>query len=59
VIDDKTGFLADDDDVFALAARRVLTDDALWAAQHAQALKTQRQWRWPEAAAAFEELIPV
>ena len=59
VIDGKTGFLADDDDAFALAARRVLTDDALWAAQHAQALKTQRQWRWPEAAAAFEELIPV
>ena len=54
---DETGFIAPDDDAFALAARRLLTDDALWRAQHDRALDVQRSWRWAQAAAAFEELI--
>ncbi|MGJ3258290.1 MAG: glycosyltransferase family 4 protein [Rhodospirillales bacterium] len=54
---DKTGFIAPGDGAFALAARRLLTDDALWRAQHERALDVQRSWRWAQAAAAFEELI--
>ena len=57
VRDGETGFIADDEDRFALAARRLLTDDALWQSQHDRALETQRAWRWPDAAAAFEELM--
>ena len=57
VRDGETGFIADDDAGFALAAKRLLTDDALWRSQHECALKTQRSWRWPDAAAAFEELM--
>ncbi len=57
VRDGETGFIAPDDAAFALAARRLLTDDALWRAQHDQALAVQRSWRWPDAARAFEELI--
>ncbi|MCK5779164.1 MAG: glycosyltransferase family 4 protein [Rhodospirillales bacterium] len=57
VRDRETGFIAPDDASFALAARRLLTDDALWRTQHDRALAVQRSWRWPDAAAAFEELI--
>jgi len=57
VRDEETGFIAPDDASFALAARRLLTDDALWRRQHDRALAVQRSWRWPDAAAAFEELI--
>ncbi|MEO5337311.1 MAG: glycosyltransferase [Magnetospirillum sp. WYHS-4] len=57
VIDGKTGFIADDDAAFAEAAIRLLADEELWRAQHAAALDKQRRWGWPEAAAAFEELI--
>jgi len=58
VIDSKTGFVASDDAGFADAARRLLSDDALWLAQHNAALDKQRSWRWPQAAEAFERLIP-
>jgi len=58
VIDSKTGFVASDDAAFADAARRLLSDDALWLAQHNAALDKQRSWRWPQAAEAFERLIP-
>jgi glycosyltransferase involved in cell wall biosynthesis len=58
VIDGETGTIARDDDAFAEAAVRLLTDDGLWQAQHDQALIKQRQWGWAEAAAAFEGLIP-
>lgn len=54
---DQTGFIATDDQAFALAAKRLLTDDALWDSQHAAALAVQRSWRWPEAARQFEALI--
>jgi glycosyltransferase involved in cell wall biosynthesis len=58
IIDGKTGFVAPNTAAFADAARRLLTDDALWRAQHISALDRQRNWRWSHAAAAFEELIP-
>jgi len=58
VIDGETGFVASNDAAFADAARRLLTDDALWLAQHNAALDKQRSWRWPQAAEAFERLIP-
>ena len=57
VRDNETGFIAADNASFALAATRLLTDDALWRSQHASALEKQRTWRWSDAAAAFEELI--
>ncbi len=58
VIDGETGFVARDDASFAASAVRLLTDDALWSAQQAAALEKQRSWRWPEAAAAWERLLP-
>ncbi len=58
VIDGETGFIAADAASFADAARRLLTDDALWLSQHRAALDKQRRWRWPQAAEAFERLIP-
>ncbi|OHC75984.1 MAG: hypothetical protein A3G18_01470 [Rhodospirillales bacterium RIFCSPLOWO2_12_FULL_58_28] len=58
VIDGETGFIADGDEAFAEAAVRLLSDDDLWRKQHAAALDKQRRWDWPQAAAAFEALIP-
>ena len=58
VIDGETGFVAAGAAVFAEAAKRLLTDDDLWRAQHLAAIEKQRQWRWADAAAAFEKLIP-
>jgi glycosyltransferase involved in cell wall biosynthesis len=58
VIDGETGFVAADDAAFAEAACRLLGDDDLWRRQHRAALARQRNWRWSDAAAAFEELIP-
>lgn len=57
VRDGETGFVAQDDAAFALAATRLLTDDGLWRSQQGAALQTQRNWRWPDAAAEFEALI--
>jgi glycosyltransferase involved in cell wall biosynthesis len=57
VRDGETGCIARDDGAFAEAAVRLLTDDALWRRQHEAALKFQRAWGWPEAAAAFESLL--
>ncbi|MGQ0675465.1 MAG: glycosyltransferase [Rhodospirillales bacterium] len=58
VIDRETGFVAADDSDFALNAVRLLGDDDLWRRQHRAALERQRGWGWPQAAAAFEALIP-
>ncbi len=58
VIDGETGFVASNDAVFAEHAVRLLGDDGLWQRQHRAALARQRNWRWQQAAAAFEELIP-
>ena len=58
VIDGETGTIADNDAMFADAAVKLLTDDALWGRYHAAALERQGRWGWTEAARAFEELIP-
>ena len=58
VIDGETGVVAGDDEAFAEAAVRLLSDDGEWRRQHAAALEKQRRWGWPEAAEAFERLIP-
>lgn len=56
VQDGKTGFVVSGQQAFAAAAVRLLTDDALWLAQHKAALASQRSWGWDEAAAAFERI---
>jgi len=58
VIDGKTGAVAATDQAFAEAAVRLLENDDLWRRQHLAALDKQGRWGWPQAAAAFEELIP-
>lgn len=58
VRDGETGFVAPDDEAFAVRAAEVLGDDALWRRLHEKALETQRLWGWDEAAAAFERLLP-
>ena len=58
VVDRETGFVAADDQAFADATIALLADDELWRRQSARAVALQRAWGWPEAAAAFERLIP-
>jgi len=58
VVDRETGFVAADDRAFADATIALLSDDDLWRRQSAQAIACQRRWGWPEAAVAFERLIP-
>ena len=53
----ETGFVARTDKTFVEHAIAVLSDDLLWQAQHQSALASQRSWRWPDAAARFEQLI--
>lgn len=57
VIDGETGFVASNDSAFAEYAIRILIDNDLWRTQHRTALEKQRNWRWPQAAAAFEALL--
>jgi len=57
VIDGETGCVATNDQAFAEAAVRLLSDDELWLRQHCAALEKQQNWRWPDAAAAFETLL--
>jgi glycosyltransferase involved in cell wall biosynthesis len=57
VVNGVTGFLVQDDDAFVAAALRLLTDDGLWALQHAAALDRQRQRSWDNVAAEFEGLL--
>jgi glycosyltransferase involved in cell wall biosynthesis len=57
IADGKTGFVVKDEPQFAAAAIRLLTDDALWSAQHAAALDSQRHYGWKDAAAEFEKLL--
>ena len=57
VLDNETGFVARDRASFADSAAKLLTDGGLWRTQHLAALETQRRWRWPQAAAAFEALL--
>ncbi len=58
VVDGVTGFVERDEEAFAERAVRLLADDALWQAQHAEALARQRAWSWDSAAAAFERFLP-
>ena len=58
VVDGVTGYVAADDAAFAERAIALLSDDALWQAQHDAALSRQRNWSWDDAAAAFERLLP-
>jgi glycosyltransferase involved in cell wall biosynthesis len=57
IIDGESGFVADDDDVFAQHTVNLLNDDRLWLRQHIVSLKEQRSWGWVQAAEAFERLI--
>jgi glycosyltransferase involved in cell wall biosynthesis len=58
VVDGTTGFVAKSDAEFVDAARRLLTDDALWLAQHRACLATQNKRGWADMAADFERLLP-
>ena len=58
VVNEKTGYVAGDDETFISAARDLLTDDSLWQRQHDAALQSQRRWSWDDAAASFERLLP-
>lgn len=58
VVNGKTGTVAHGDDDFSAAAVKLLNNDEFWFEQHRECLRTQRNWGWAEAAAAFEELIP-
>ncbi|MCK5296117.1 MAG: glycosyltransferase family 4 protein, partial [Alphaproteobacteria bacterium] len=58
VVHGLTGIVADDDEAFAQAAVKLLTDDDEWHYMKNGAIATQRDWRWDNAAEAFEMLIP-
>ncbi|MEK9672764.1 MAG: glycosyltransferase family 4 protein [Rhodospirillaceae bacterium] len=58
VADGCTGAVALTDAAFAENAVRVLTDETVWQRMHLAALETQRSWRWADAAATWERLIP-
>jgi hypothetical protein len=58
VVDRETGFVVAPDDAraFAVAAIRLLTDDAMWREQRDAALRYNRARGWDDVAADFEEL---
>jgi glycosyltransferase involved in cell wall biosynthesis len=56
VRDGETGFVAVDEEGFAEQALRLLRDDALWSAMHANALRLQHGRSWDDVAADFEHL---
>jgi glycosyltransferase involved in cell wall biosynthesis len=57
VRDGQTGFVAADDAAMAARAIALLSDDALWSAQHRAALAFQGGWGWDQAAAEIETLL--
>ncbi|MBL8835894.1 MAG: glycosyltransferase [Alphaproteobacteria bacterium] len=57
VRDGETGFIRADDEGFAEAAVRLLSDDGLWRVQHEAALRLQQGHDWDEAGAAFERAL--
>jgi glycosyltransferase involved in cell wall biosynthesis len=59
VRDGLTGFVAQSEADFVARAIALLADAGLWRRQHRAALASQRDWRWTDAAAAFEALIPL
>ncbi|NQV98694.1 MAG: glycosyltransferase family 4 protein [Rhodospirillales bacterium] len=58
VRDSETGFIASSDQEFVDHAVELLSNESLWRAQHEAALALQKNWRWPDAAARFEQLLP-
>lgn len=56
IVNGVTGTVAPDEEAFATATIRLLTDDAHWMSQHRAALERQRRWGWQDAAAAFVDL---
>lgn len=59
IVHGETGFVAADDGEFAAMALRLLGGDDVWRSQSNAAIARQRSWGWDDAAAAFEELLPV
>ncbi|HVJ53198.1 MAG TPA: glycosyltransferase [Aliidongia sp.] len=59
VRDGETGFVLDDEDAAGFAARAsaLLSDDALWLAQHRACIGHQRGLSWMEAAEPWERLM--
>jgi len=57
IVDGETGFIAKSDQDFVKNAVALLSNEVLWKSQHEAALKSQRSWLWPNAAARFEQLI--
>jgi glycosyltransferase involved in cell wall biosynthesis len=53
-----TGFVVRGAAEYAAAAVRLLSDDALWHAQHRAALERQGRFGWDDAARCFEKLLP-
>jgi glycosyltransferase involved in cell wall biosynthesis len=58
VIHGETGVIARDDEEFAEATLKLLSDNGLWRRQHDAARERQRGWGWDQAAEAFERLLP-
>jgi hypothetical protein len=56
IVDGETGTIAADPEAFSAAAIRLLSDDALWSAQHAAALARGPGPGWPDVAAQFADL---
>ena len=57
IIDNKTGFILDNEKEFADAIVRLLENDSLWKEMHLNCLKYQRNWGWMDAAKKFESII--
>ncbi len=57
VRDGETGFIRADDQGFAEAAVRLLTDESLWRRQHLAALRLQQGRDWADCAAEFERAL--
>ncbi len=55
VVDGVTGFVAAGPEAFADAARRLLSDDALWVAQHRACLASQGKRSWDDMAQDFAQ----
>ena len=57
IIDNKTGYILDNEKEFADAIVRLLENDSLWKEMHLNCLKYQRNWGWRDAAKKFESII--
>lgn len=58
VKDGQTGCVAKSDTEFVEHAIELLSNEQVWRTQHLASLDLQGSWRWPDAAAEFENLIP-